>query len=201
MPEHAPSPIQRLLLAFYALFAVLFRGEVAAAVWRIREERRSRALPAPAPAPAGAPAPAAAAPPAPAPEAPRPAPPPDARQALHLLSLLQREGRLVDFVREDLTGFGDADVGAAARTVHAGCRRALEEAFRLEPVLAQAEGATVTIERGFDAGAIRLTGNVVGEPPFRGALRHHGWRAVSVALPPAPEGGDPAVVAPAEVEL
>jgi hypothetical protein len=196
MPEHVPSPVQRLLLAIYALFAVLFRAEVAASVWRLREERR-RALPAPQAAPQPAAPPQAA----PAPEAPPAPAPPDSRQALHLLSLLQREGRLVDFVREDLAGFGDADVGAAARTVHAGCRRALEEAFRLEPVLAQPEGATVTVERGFDAAAIRLTGNVVGEPPFRGALRHHGWRAVSVALPPPPEGRDPAVVAPAEVEL
>jgi hypothetical protein len=115
--------------------------------------------------------------------------------------VLQREGRLVDFLEEDLTGFPDSSVGAAARTVHEGCKRALAELFRIEPVLRDAEGATVTVERGFDPAAIRLTGTVVGEPPFRGALRHHGWRAREVKLPPPADGVDPAILAPAEVEL
>jgi hypothetical protein len=115
--------------------------------------------------------------------------------------VLQREGRLVDFLEEDLSGFPDASIGAAARTVHAGCKRALEEYFRLEPVLKDAEGAQVTVPRGFDAAAIRLTGNVVGEPPFKGSLRHHGWRAREVKLPPPRDGVDAALLAPAEVEL
>jgi hypothetical protein len=132
---------------------------------------------------------------------PAPPPEPDPRPALQLLSALQREGRLVDFLQEDLTGFPDAAVGAAARTVHAGCRKALSEVLGLEPVLRDAEGAQVTVERGFDPAAVRLTGNVVGEPPFRGALRHHGWRAREVRLPPLPRDGDATVVAPAEVEL
>ena len=131
---------------------------------------------------------------------PVPAPQPDPRAALQLLALLQREGRLVDFLEEDLAGFPDASIGAAARTVHAGCKRALDEYFRLEPVLKDAEGAQVTVPRGFDAAAIRLTGNVVGEPPFKGSLRHHGWRAREVKLPP-PRDGDAALLAPAEVEL
>lgn len=211
MPEPAVSPFQRLVLAFYAFFAILFRSEVAAAVARVREARRVGALPPPPaqPPPTSAPevtVPAAGVPePTATPPAPRasagPPPAPDPRQALHLLAVLQREGRLVDFVEEDLTGFPDAAVGAAARTVHAGCKRALEEAFRLEPVLGEAEGASVTVERGFDPAAVRLTGNVVGDPPFRGALRHHGWRARQVTLPPPPDGSDPAIVAPAEVEL
>jgi hypothetical protein len=137
--------------------------------------------------------------------APQPTPAPvkaaDPGPALQLLRLLQREGRLVDFIEEDLTGFPDAAVGAAARTVHAGCKRALAEVFQLEPVLREAEGAPVTVDRGFDAAAIRLTGNVVGEPPFRGALRHHGWRARDVRLPGGRDGADARVVAPAEVEL
>jgi hypothetical protein len=107
----------------------------------------------------------------------------------------------VVFIEEDLTGFPDSAIGAAARTVHAGCRKALAELFDLEPVLREAEGATVTVELGFDPSAIRLTGNVVGEAPFRGALRHHGWRARAVKIPPASGGTDPAILAPAEVEL
>jgi hypothetical protein len=85
--------------------------------------------------------------------------------------------------------------------VHAGCKRAIEEYFRLEPVFREPEGARVTVAPGFDPAAIRLTGNVVGTPPFQGALRHHGWRAREVKLPPAKDGVDQTLVAPAEVEL
>jgi hypothetical protein len=152
------------------------------------------AAPAPAPAPAPIPAPAARA----TVEAERA---PDPRPALVLLSTLQREGRLVDFIEEDLTGFSDSEIGAAARTVHAGCKRAIESWFRLEPVYAQPEGAAITVERGFDPSAVRLTGNVVGEPPFKGALRHHGWKARDVKVPWPSDGRDPKIVAPAEVEL
>jgi hypothetical protein len=209
MPETVPSPLQRLVLAVYAFFAILFRGEVAAAVLRLREARRAGSQPPElAPAAGGAaraPAPAAAATvvaqPAPVPAAPAPAAAPDIRPALLLLSALQREGRLVDFLEEDLTGFPDAAVGAAARTVHSGCKKALEELLGLEPVLREPEGAQVTVPRGFDPAAVRLTGNVVGEPPFRGALRHHGWRVRDVRLPRPSDGDDARVVAPAEVEL
>lgn len=158
----------------------------------------------PAPAPPPVPAATPAAKPAPPPaaratvEAERA---PDPRPALVLLATLQREGRLVDFIEEDLTGFSDSEIGAAARTVHAGCKRAIESCFRLEPVYAQPEGAAITVERGFDPTAVRLTGNVVGEPPFRGALRHHGWKARDVKVPWPSDGRDPNVVAPAEVEL
>ena len=120
---------------------------------------------------------------------------------MQLLGLLQREGRLVDFVEEDLAGFPDSAIGAAARTVHAGCKKVIDELFRLEAVYRESEGAKVTVAAGFDASAVRLTGNVVGQPPFQGALRHHGWRAREVKLPPSPDGKDLAIVAPAEVEL
>jgi hypothetical protein len=191
--------LQRLALAFWVLFAVLLRADVAGAVARVRAARRAGASPAAAratPAP-----PVEAAPPA----APSPGPPAPERisrqAALQLLAALQREGRLVDFVEEDLSGFPDAAVGAAARTVHAGCRRALQELFRLEPVLREPEGATVEIQTGFDPAAVRLTGHVVGSPPFKGSLRHHGWRAQEVKLPRGGDGLDPTIVAPAEVEL
>jgi hypothetical protein len=121
-------------------------------------------------------------------------------EALHLLALLQRDGRLVDFIAEDLTGFSDAEIGAAARTVHQGCKKVVGEYLRLEPVLREPEGAQVAVPPGFDPAAIRLTGNVVGDPPFRGTVRHHGWRAAEVRIPEPPPG-DGRVVAPAEVEL
>jgi len=126
---------------------------------------------------------------------------PQADQALHLLSLLQREGRLLDFCEEELAGFSDANVGAAARTVHAGCRKVLRDAFAIEPVRAEAEGAAVELPRGFDAASVRLTGNVAGDPPFKGVLRHHGWRAREVRLGPPPVAHPAALLAPAEVEL
>jgi hypothetical protein len=189
MSEIVLSPLQRLVLAFYAFFAILFRVDVAGAVARVREARRAgAALPSSAPTSAG-PIPAQA------PERP------DPRPALHLLSVLQREGRLVDFLEEDLTGYSDAAIGAAARTVHDGCKKALKEVLGLEPILRDPEGAQVTIERGFDPEAVRLTGNVVGEPPFRGALRHHGWRAREIQLPIPSDGAGASVLAPAEVEL
>lgn len=130
-------------------------------------------------------------------------PPPEKVHAsgLALLGLLQREGRLIDFVQEDVSGYADADIGAAARVVHGGCRKVLQQYVELEPVLQEAEGATVTVPAGFDAGRIRLTGNVTGQPPFRGSLKHHGWVATSVRLPNISETLDARVVAPAEVEL
>src|SRR5437588_11262566 len=106
-------------------------------------------------------------------------------QALHLLSLLQREGRLIDFCEEDLAGFSDAQVGAAARTVHDGCRKAVREALALAPVRAEPEGTPVTVPPGFDPQAVRLTGNVTGNPPFSGVLRHHGWKATQARMPAA----------------
>lgn len=121
--------------------------------------------------------------------------------ALQLLALLQREGRFVDFLEEDVAAFPDAQIGAAARVVHEKCRAALREHFPLEPVRAEDEGARVTLEKGFDASRVRVVGNVVGEPPFTGALVHRGWRVREVRLPKMTEGHDPAIVAPAEVEL
>lgn len=203
------TPLQRLFLAFVAFFAVLFDRRFAEGVKQVRDRERL-GLPPPAeppphaaepPAPAvepPAPPPAPAAAPAPAPSAP--AQPPHS-EALHVLALLQRDGRLIDFLSESLDGFSDSEIGAAARTVHGGCRKALEAYLDLEPVYREAEGASVTVAPGFDPSAVRLTGNVVGDPPFRGSLRHHGWRATRTAFPPPPTAQDPRILAPAEVEL
>ena len=123
------------------------------------------------------------------------------RGAARLLAVLQREGRLVDFLQEDIGSASDAQIGAAARRVHGGCRKALSEFVDLVPAMEGDEGARVAVEAGFDASAIRLVGDVHGEPPFRGTLVHHGWRAASFRLPDLPETMDPMVVAAAEVEV
>jgi hypothetical protein len=157
-------------------------------------------------------------PPAPAPQLPSPVPPmavsarvvdkeriverssPE-NGALLMLSLLQRDGRFIDFLHEDVGSFPDADVGAAARVLHAGCKKAMAQYFTFAPVRAEAEGTAVVVEKGFDPSQIRLAGNVSGEPPFKGTLAHAGWKATDVRLPERPPSIDGRVVAPAEVEL
>jgi hypothetical protein len=133
-----------------------------------------------------------------APEVAQPAPSNDA--ALQLLALLQREGRLIDFLQQDVTAFPDADIGAAARVVHDGCRKALAAHLELKPVRAEREGGAVTLDV-LEPNAVKLVGNVSGAAPFRGTLRHRGWRVESLRLPKLVEGYDPHVLAPAEVEL
>jgi hypothetical protein len=120
---------------------------------------------------------------------------------LAVVAMLQREGRLIDFLKEDMAAFSDAEIGAAARVVHAGCRKVFSEYFTIEPALKDAEGAAIQVPAGFDAQRIRLTGNIAGQPPFRGTLKHHGWVASAVRLPAIPEAMDPRVLAAAEVEL
>ncbi|MES2697126.1 MAG: DUF2760 domain-containing protein [Verrucomicrobiota bacterium] len=120
---------------------------------------------------------------------------------LALLGLLQREGRLIDFLQEDVSAFSDSDIGAAARVVHAGSRKVLQQYLTLEPALAAAEGDSVTVPTGFNPERIRLTGNVAGQPPYRGALKHHGWVATAIKLPAVSPTLDARVLAPAEVEL
>ena len=121
--------------------------------------------------------------------------------ALSLLALLQREGRFVDFVRDSVDGASDAEIGAAAREVHRGCRKVLDQHLSFEPVMPAAEEEKVTVPKGFDPSEVRLIGEAKGEPPFKGTLRHHGWRVVDAKLPTLAEGIDRTVIAPAEVEL
>jgi hypothetical protein len=131
-------------------------------------------------------------------ETPEPATP-SSDAALRLLALLQQEGRLVDFLEEDIAPYDDAQVGAAVRSIHQGCRQVLRERVQLERIIDKEDGATLEVPEGFDPAAIRVTGNVAGSPPFRGTLEHAGWRAVKVTLPDP--NTDPAIIAPAEVEV
>jgi hypothetical protein len=191
-PTQLPSFWSRLSLAFGTFFKTVGDAEFAA---RVRDDQVGPVA-APTPAPAPAPTPAAA--PAPVPVQLREATP-DA--ALQLLTLLQREARLIDFAHENLAAYADADIGAAARVVHEGCARVLKDHFTIQPVRSEAEGARVTLDEGFDAASVRLTGNVVGKAPFKGTLSHRGWRATDVRLPQLAKEHDARVLAPAEVEL
>ena len=139
--------------------------------------------------------------PAPVEKPAAPAPEKTHASGLAVLALLQREGRLIDFLQEDVAAYSDADIGAAARVVHAGSRKVLQQYLSLEPAMPGAEGDTVSGPAGFNAERIRLTGNVAGQPPYRGALKHHGWIATSIKLPSVSSSLDPRVLAPAEVEL
>ena len=172
-----PSFFKRISIAFASFFSALSDPAYAARVQDLSE------VPAPAPT---APAPLRQA-------------SPDA--ALQLLALLQREARLIDFTQENLSSYSDADIGGAARLVHEGCAKVLREHFTLAPVRPEAEGSRITLNDGFDARAIRLTGNVVGQAPFQGVLSHRGWRAGEVRLPKLADSHDSAVLAQAEVEL
>jgi uncharacterized protein DUF2760 len=194
-----PLAMSRLFLAFLCFFRILFGKKLppgAAAFLPETTTTGSQNTPArPEPAKPARPEPARD-------DRPRASAAQQHRDgALALLALLQREGRLVDFLREPLEGFSDADIGAAARDVHRGCRKVLDQHLSLEPVMPGSEEAAVSVPRGFDPAEIRLIGEARGEPPFRGTLRHHGWRVVDARLPALADGVDRTVIAPAEVEL
>ncbi len=121
--------------------------------------------------------------------------------ALQLLALLQREGRFLDFLAEDLNAYSDAQIGAAARGIHAGCRRALEGRLDLERILPGEEGQEVSVPASFDPEEIRLVGDVRGPAPYRGTLQHPGWRVRRLELPKTAVGVRQQILAPAEVEI
>jgi hypothetical protein len=193
--EQLPFPT-RLWFAWVCLIRVLFDGSFAA---RVFAQRTLPALPqGTVDADEVAPATAPAEPSEPSQIGAGPAASP---QALQLLALLQREGRLIDFLEQDVTAFSDAEVGVAARVVHEGCRKILHRVTSVEPVRAEHEGDDVVLGKDFAPSEIVLVGNVHGAPPYRGTLRHRGWRAAGLSLPEMVGGHDPCVLAPAEVEL
>lgn len=122
-------------------------------------------------------------------------------RAVQTLALLQRDGRLIDFLAEDITSYPDAQLGAAVRAVHESCRQVVDRYFKLEPILSSEEDQPVTVQVGFDPASIKLIGNVTGEPPLQGLLRHRGWRVKEANMPLLPQGSGRMVVAPAEIEV
>lgn len=121
--------------------------------------------------------------------------------AVRVLFLLQSEGRLLDFLSEDIDGYGDADIGAAVDVAHRGLRKALADHLPVAPLRPEEEESAITVPAGFDPHQFRLVGQVVGEPPFSGTLKHKGWKVTRVNLPRIPDGEARFVVVPAEVEL
>jgi hypothetical protein len=124
-------------------------------------------------------------------------------EILSFLAILQARGRLVDFLMDDINAHDDAQVGAAARVVHAGCKAVLQEHFRIRPVREESEGSTVQVAAGYAADQYRLLGRISGAAPFSGVLVHHGWKTDAVNLPRILRSStDPLpAIAPAEVEL
>jgi hypothetical protein len=130
-----------------------------------------------------------------------PAPPKPSGAALRMLALLQAEARLVDFLLEDIQGATDEQIGQAVREVHKKAQAALKRHAVIETVLGGKEDDTVTVPKGFDPSAIRVVGNVTGEPPFTGQIQHPGWKVKELKLAAPPEGADEFVLQPAEVQI
>jgi Domain of unknown function (DUF2760) len=124
-------------------------------------------------------------------------------EIVHFLAMLQERGRLVDFLMDDINPYSDAQVGAAARVVHAGCRGILQEHFSINPVRTEQEGSMVQVPAGYSADEYRLVGKIVGSAPFSGMLVHRGWKTDMVKLPQLLRGTADQLpaIAPAEVEV
>lgn len=196
--------MSRLGLAFRLFFRVLSDPAVAEQGEKLLDPAQgmlaqaTRAQGTPAQATTALP-PTAAAPSAP----PAPTRPvePQRSDALTLLEVLQREARLIDFLKENIAPFSDAQVGAAVRDVHRDAAAVLERLFAPRPVMSEPEGSTVSLSTAVDAGRIRLTGNVTATPR-QGTLRHGGWKASKVEMPQWTGPRDTAtIIAPAEVEV
>jgi Domain of unknown function (DUF2760) len=171
--------LNRILLAFRCFFNLLFHGELSA--------ETISALHLTRPAPVVAPKPAA----------------PVVRTAdgaLQMLGILQRDSRLIDFLMEDISGYSDDQIGAAVREMHDQCRDSVARYVTLQPVIDGVEG-TFTQSPSADPNLVKFVGNVPAKPPSGGTLRHKGWRAAKVDLPALASKQDPAVIAPAEIEI
>ena len=181
----------RLFFAFRCFFSLLFQGKIPQDVLQALRVTKVEVAP---PVTAANETPAA-------PKVRGDKPSPESLdRAVQMLALLQRDGRLVD-LEEDVSSYPDGQLGAAVRSIHTSCRQLLERYIKLEPILSSEEDQPVTVPVGFDPAAIKLVGNVTGEPPIRGLLRHRGWRVTEVTLPSLPQGTGRAIVAPAEVEV
>lgn len=138
-------------------------------------------------------------------QAPAPAPvvlkEASADAALQLLYLLQNDARFIDFIKEDMSQHSDEDVGMVARVIHEGCNKVIDEHFSFSAICRENEGDNIVLADGYDAAKVRVTGNIVGNPPFSGTVIHRGWQITDVRLPNTVQGYNANIIAPAEVEL
>jgi hypothetical protein len=172
--------LNRILLAFRSFFALLFHGDLSDGLRQdLGVTRRGAAKPAAAAAPVAVRA---------------------TDGALQIISILQRDSRLVDFLMEDIASYSDDQIGAAVRDLHDQCRESLARYMKLEPVIDGVEG-TYAQAPSKDANIVKFIGNVPATPPAGGTLRHKGWRASKVDLPSVSPKQDVSVIAPAEIEV
>ena len=183
--------LTRLSFAFRCFFSLLFQGKISQEILQAVAGSAAEIVPSPITGTRQGSAKVGGD--APNPEA--------VDRAVQMLALLQRDGRLVDFLEEDVSSYPDGQLGAAVRSIHTSCRQVLDRYIKLEPVLSSEEDHPVILPPGFDPAAIKLVGNVGGERPIKGLLRHRGWRVAEVTLPSLPQGSGRAIVAPAEVEV
>ncbi|WP_111977839.1 DUF2760 domain-containing protein [Algibacillus agarilyticus] len=176
----------RIFSAFSYFFKILFKGEASVLDARIAVLKASQSTET-------------------SNEAPRPEFTVSSAPAVQVLNLLQKNGRLIDFLQEDISQFDDADVGAAVRDIHSGCRKVLDKHFALKPVIEQNEGDTVDVAAEFDPSRIELVGNLIKDDTkqtgLKGTLIHRGWVATQTQLPTIAAGQDESIVAPAQVEV
>ena len=178
--------MRRISLAFRCFVSLLFRGRLSASlIAALGLTRRSASGAAPAPKPATEPPASAVR---------------TTDGALQMLSILQRDARLVDFLMEDIASYSDDQVGAAVRELHDQCRDAIARYITLQPVIDGVEG-TFTQAPSKDPNVVRFIGNVPAKPPSGGVLRHKGWRAAKIDLPALGAKQDFTVLAPAEIEI
>jgi len=182
--------MNRIGLAFRAFFGVLGNAEKATAVESALSD---------------SPTPTALIEKPKKPEKPTPPPKPAPVQnaAVTFLCALQREARFVDFLKESLDSFSDAQVGAVCRDVHRDAGAVVERFFSVQPLDdAHKEGDKVELASDYDPSLYRLSGAVAGANSTSGTLQHHGWKATRCELPKW-TGTDSAllVVAPAEIEV
>ena len=169
----------RIGLAFRSFFAILFAGQLPADIAKAFGFTQQKSQPAPKPAPQVKPS----------------------DGALQILGILQRDSRLIDFLMEDVSAYSDEQVGAAVRNLHDQCRDSLTRYLRLTPVIDSVEGSFTKLDTN-DPATVKLLGNVPasGKAPG-GLLRHKGWRAEKIDLPPLASGQNASILAPAEVEV
>ena len=198
--DNTISFFARLVLALKTLFKIVFQPGYAARVVALEAAGSEPQAPSKLPTvqTGDEPARAASEPPQDSSDALEP----EVTGALQLLRILQREGRFIDFIEQDIEGFPDADVGTAARVVHSGCRVALHAQMKLATISTTQEDQPASLRdaREVQSGRWKLTGNVSGTPPHRGVVRHCGWLVEECHLPKSVGHDDARILCPAELE-